>query len=225
MVEEEKNENMKPGISKEQKIGLFLLFVFAILSVSLGILQMRNTLYSPFALKDVAPDISSDAINSVEAQQLRDTDRDGLSDFDELYVYTTSIYLADTDSDGINDKEEVDGGKNPLCAEGTNCGNVLGEAAGAIKNSSSTLKIIGTDVELGEEPTDINTILQDPEQIKQLLAQAGVNMEILNNISNEDLMIMVNEVMAVTTTANSGINELNSLLKNTTTTQSTTTKK
>lgn len=224
MVEEEKNENMQPGISKEQKTGLFLLFVFAILAVGLGVLQMRDTLYGHFALKDVAPDISADEINSVEAQQLRDTDRDGLSDFDELYVYTTSIYLADTDSDGISDKEEVDSGKNPLCTEGTNCGNVLGENIGATYNASTTLKIIGTE-DLGEEPADINAILQDPEQIKKLLAQAGVDIEILNNISNEDLMVMVGEAMAATTTANSGISELNSLLKNTTNTQSTTTKK
>jgi len=223
MVEEEKNENMQPGISKEQKTGLFLLFVFAILAVGLGVLQTRNTLYGPFALKDVPPDISADEINSVEAQQLRDTDRDGLSDFDELYVYTTSIYLADTDSDGISDKREVDDGKNPLCAENTNCGNVLGENVGADYNVSTTLKIVGTE-DLGEAPADINAILQDPEQIKKLLAQAGVDIEILNSISNADLMVMVGEAMAVTTTANSGIQELNSLLKNTTTTNSTTKK-
>lgn len=221
MVEEEKNENMQPGISKEQKMGLFLLFVFAVLTVGLGVLQMRNTLYGPFALKDVAPDISADEVNSVEAQQLRDTDRDGLSDFDELYVYTTSIYLADTDSDGISDKQEVDEGKNPLCAEGTNCGNVLGENVGASYNTSSTLKIVGTE-DLGEEPADINAILQDPEQVKKLLEQAGVDVEILNSISNEDLMVMVGEAMAVTTTVNSSIEELNSLVK--TTTNSTTKK-
>ncbi len=38
---------------------------------------------------------------------LADTDGDGLSDSDELYVYFTSINLADLDNDGLNDYAEV----------------------------------------------------------------------------------------------------------------------
>ncbi|MEO8615219.1 MAG: binary toxin-like calcium binding domain-containing protein [Luteolibacter sp.] len=36
-----------------------------------------------------------------------DTDGDGLSDFDELFTYSTSLYEADTDYDGLTDYDEV----------------------------------------------------------------------------------------------------------------------
>ena len=39
--------------------------------------------------------------------RLSDTDGDGLSDSDELYVYLTSLGNADTDSDGLTDRDEV----------------------------------------------------------------------------------------------------------------------
>lgn len=223
MAEEKKNEDIRPGIAKEQKIGLFLLLIFTVLAVGLGALQMRNTLYGPFALQNTAPDISVDDVNTVEAQQLRDTDRDGLNDFDELYVYTTSIYLADTDSDGLTDKEEVDNGKNPLCAEGEECGGITDGDSAVVSNISSTLKIMGVSSDLGEAPADINAILQDPAQIKKLLSEAGVEAEVLNSVSDDDLMIMVNQIMSASSTTN--IETLNTLSAYSSSTKPTTTKK
>jgi hypothetical protein len=232
MVEEEKNADIRPGISQEQKVGLFLLFVFAILAVGLGVLQMRNTLYGPFALKNVTPNISADEVNTVEAQQLRDTDHDGLNDFDELYIYSTSIYLADSDSDGLTDKQEVDSGKNPLCPEGQQCGGIADENTDAERGASSSLKILGIDTseDLGPEPMDLNAALQDPIQIKKMLVEAGVSADLLKGVSDTELMSMVNEIMAVSSTANvETLNALNSLssLSNlaTSTTKSTPTKK
>jgi hypothetical protein len=231
MAEEEKNEDIRPGISQEQKVGLFLLFVFAILAVGLGVLQMRNTIYGPFAFKNVAPNISADDVNTVEAQQLRDTDHDGLSDFDELYIYGTSIYLADTDSDGLSDKQEVDKGTNPLCPEGTQCVGITDESSAAENGVTSSLKMLGVDanIDLGETPIDLNAALQDPAQVKKMLIGAGVSADLLKNISDSELMSMVNQIMAVSSTVD--IETLNSLgsLNNasgvTNTTKVTTTKK
>ncbi|MEK7106629.1 MAG: hypothetical protein AAB899_00380, partial [Patescibacteria group bacterium] len=42
-----------------------------------------------------------------------DADRDGLSDYDEVYKYTTKPCQADTDGDSYADKTETDGGYNP----------------------------------------------------------------------------------------------------------------
>ena len=44
----------------------------------------------------------------------RDSDGDGLSDFDEKYIYKTDHYKADTDGGGVNDGTEVARGTDPL---------------------------------------------------------------------------------------------------------------
>lgn len=43
-----------------------------------------------------------------------DTDGDGLSDYDELFIYKTNPINPDTDGDGYNDGEEVKSGHDPL---------------------------------------------------------------------------------------------------------------
>src|SRR6266404_1570843 len=103
-------EQGREGLSKEQKIGVILLSVFSVFAIGLGILQIRNTMYAPFALSTKIPPLVRDDINSDQALMFRDTDHDGLNDFDELNVYHTSPYLADTDSDGIPDNVEVANG-------------------------------------------------------------------------------------------------------------------
>ena len=51
----------------------------------------------------------------------KDTDGDGLTDYDELNIFGTGSYLADSDSDGLDDKLEITRGTDPLCAAGQNC--------------------------------------------------------------------------------------------------------
>lgn len=59
------------------------------------------------------PDIDGDGLSNDEEAvlgtdpYLADTDGDGLSDYDEVYVYFTDPLLADTDGDGLSDGEEV----------------------------------------------------------------------------------------------------------------------
>ncbi len=47
---------------------------------------------------------------------VKDTDSDGLSDFDEISIFGTSVELSDSDSDGVIDIIEVVSGTNPLVA-------------------------------------------------------------------------------------------------------------
>lgn len=42
-----------------------------------------------------------------------DTDRDGLTDYEEVVIYGSNPNLKDTDKDGYTDKQEVDAGYNP----------------------------------------------------------------------------------------------------------------
>ena len=48
---------------------------------------------------------------------LRDSDGDGLMNYEELHIHGTSIYQADTDDDGLTDYQEVKYGWNPLLSD------------------------------------------------------------------------------------------------------------
>lgn len=192
-------ENGREGLSKEQKIGVILLSVFSVFAIGMGVLQIRNTMYAPFALSNKIPPLVRDDINTNEALMYRDTDKDGLNDFDELYVYSTSPYLADTDSDGISDNVEVTKGTNPLCPEGQNCAEagVNGDAmpnTGPIASASSTL---------GPAPStqDIEKILNDPAATRKMLLSSGFDKKILDATSDADLMKMVKEILSSSSTA------------------------
>lgn len=50
----------------------------------------------------------------VHAEEILDTDGDGLYDYEESFVYHTSINNKDTDNDGFSDGEEVKSGYSPL---------------------------------------------------------------------------------------------------------------
>ena len=179
-------------LSKEQKIGFVLLLCFAILTVGLGMLQIRNTMYAPFALNNNIPPDLKEKVNDEMSLQYRDTDMDGLNDFDELYVYSTSPYLADTDSDGIPDKQEVDLGKDPNCLEGQDC---IPQDTAQVVTSSTTL--LGTAVDPGAAPTDLNVMMSDPKQLRQLLLQAGMDQKVLDSYKDADLLKMTQELMKV----------------------------
>jgi len=49
---------------------------------------------------------------------LLDSDKDGLSDYEEMNVYYTDYQNKDTDGDGFEDKAELDAGYSPRHAEG-----------------------------------------------------------------------------------------------------------
>ncbi len=51
--------------------------------------------------------------NKIERLKHKDSDHDGLSDWEELYFYGTDPYDPDTDDDGVDDGEEVFLGRNP----------------------------------------------------------------------------------------------------------------
>jgi hypothetical protein len=185
----------KRSLSKEQKIGFVLLLCFAILTVGLGILQIRNNMFAPFALNNSVPPDLKDKVNDQLALQYRDTDLEGLSDFDELYVYGTSPYLADTDSDGLTDKQEIESGKDPICAEGKTC------VAEEVAATTSTPTAAGGVQNPGEPPVDFNKLLNDPAELRKVLSSSGMDKKILDSYTDQQLMQMVGDTMqAVSTT-------------------------
>ena len=104
----------------------------------LGAMQIRMYLREPFASNEKSFKEQDQALNQVLANtpslfevddlRLLDTDKDGLSDYDELNFYHTSPYLDDTDSDGYSDKDEIDNLDDPNCPKGYICDNMMDDA-------------------------------------------------------------------------------------------------
>ena len=192
-------EQIKVGLDREQKIGFVLLLIFALLTVGLGLIQLRNNLYQPFALKNTVPPDIADSVDTNRALHYRDTDNDSLTDFDELYVYGTSPYLADTDSDGLPDNKEIEQGTSPLCDEKK--GNCAGLAMNPVFTpATSTPAALGNlTAPIPPANLDLVALLRDPAQVRQMLLGAGVEADILNKISDKELMKMVEQIMTTST--------------------------
>ncbi len=115
-------------LSKEQKAAFVFVTIIGIAGVVLGTLSFYAYAKRPFeiqlaeyAKKGRVYTLDQQEAQEVEAQKTRDTDADGLTDYDELYVFKTSAYLSDTDSDGRDDKTEVFEGTDPNCSDTKGC--------------------------------------------------------------------------------------------------------
>jgi len=114
---------------KLQRLAVWFLAIISLFIVIFWIWQVRSQLNSPFSYKTMPAEQSnslggSSATSSAASIKLlkrTDTDGDGLSDYDELYVYHTSPYLTDSDSDGISDFKEIKQGTDPNCPIGQTC--------------------------------------------------------------------------------------------------------
>lgn len=183
---------------KPQRTAVIFLSALAVLIVVFWVWQFRAQINRPFIYgpgdKKAATDIATADIDYILKNN--DTDADGLSNYDELYVYKTSPYLEDTDSDGLSDKQEIEQGTDPNCPRGKNC-NIPVETATS-SQQSVIQPVIQPEITLPENlgAAGINeAILQnalsgqiDAATLRQLLIAAGADPETLNKISDEDLM-------------------------------------
>jgi len=187
------------------RAGVMALFVFAFLAVGLGFMQLRNTIYSPFVIRLSRDSGEVSGTRAVEDDlTVKDTDRDGLTDYEELEFHRTSPYLADTDSDGITDPDEITAGTDPLCPEGQACGGTAAEVGeGEVIDPNSPLLESAQAFELGrllgiegatgdgasliegESPSegaigpanplsDLDAVLSDPEMLRKLISDTGL---------------------------------------------------
>lgn len=119
------SENKKKEFNP--KLVLFFIVVISALGLVFAYSGILTSLKVPFAkigdVSELNANFSladSDAANLLDLQQ-KDTDLDGLSDYDELYLYKTSPYLPDSDSDGYSDFEEIQNEYDPNCPSGQDC--------------------------------------------------------------------------------------------------------
>lgn len=159
---------------------------------------------APFARKTPAKNLTlpqNQSLTALLELQTKDTDKDGLTDYDELYVYQTSPYLEDTDSDGLKDKTEVDQKKNPLCPEGQEC--LVKEAApgetlalpgdsGVRQNDTGAGGLDFSSLFGGGQTTGGNL---SAAQLRQLLEQTGMAKETLDKIDDKTLLDLYNKTI------------------------------
>ena len=162
----------------------------------LGFFKLNYTIKQSF--RAGAPEVKNTAANNqnISVSELvgsvqKDTDGDGLSDYDELNVYHTSIYLADTDSDGYSDKEEVNSGNDPNCPAGQNC-SLPEEGANLPELPNLDISELNAMSDVNaEDLKEVEKLFSggaSVEQIKDILISAGMTAEELSQIPDEEIM-------------------------------------
>jgi hypothetical protein len=203
--EENYNKSVQPApLGKGQKAAVVILAIFAIFAVVMWGRQFKKSINGPFAYN--APNETENSAatqnNSDEELKNKDTDLDGLSDWDELNLYKTSPYLEDSDSDGFSDKNEIDSGNDPNCPTGRDCygttdplqNNAAEDNPASQENSATT----GLNLQLpsnGQEEVQAggqaqNSLGETPDaaSLRQMLLDAGMDEKILKQFSDEDLL-------------------------------------
>jgi hypothetical protein len=125
--------------------------------------------------------------NDLLGLKQKDTDNDGLNNYDELYVYGTSPYLPDTDSDGLDDKREVDINEDPNCPQGQNC---FGQWPTELSGQNVDYSAIATAQVQSQMPTD-------PAGIRQILLQSGMAQSDLDLLTDDDLILALQQVLTM----------------------------
>ena len=187
------------NMPRPQKTAVVILSVLGVAIIFFGALQFRNRIVSPFQV-----DISGlENIDTTINLASKDTDGDGLSDYDEFNVYQTSPYLEDTDSDGLSDSVEVKSGSDPNCPIGQNC---VGANNFVIQVATGTTPILAVDsgslgiinVSSSTSETDLKNALAgqvDAPTLRQILLDNGADKTILDTISDADLLKSYQEVL------------------------------
>ena len=110
--------------TSNQKLSLLVVMVIGLTTLIFGVISLRKTIFQPFVRRSTGVVFKSTEQlekEHIEAQKNKDTDSDGITDYDELYIYRTSPFLEDTDSDGINDGVEIAQNSDPNCPKDRVC--------------------------------------------------------------------------------------------------------
>ena len=198
-----------------------VLSFFAVLTLFLGAWKISRTI-NPVIIYDNPNEINASleaGLNNIQKSTAElkslDTDGDGLTDFDELYIYQTSPYLADSDSDGESDKKEIDEGFDPNCPKGQNCRSSGGGTTNDSRLTTDELQPpSGGSLEEGQTTgdsqlttgtglTDLPVELQNElgglsaSELRQLLLSSGqIDQEQLEAIDDATLMQVMREVLS-----------------------------
>lgn len=189
------------SLPRPQKTAVVILALTAVAVFGIWIWQFNMRINSPF--RPTADQIAQGEkdtqakIDAANAEKNKDTDTDGLSDYDESNTYATSPYLADTDGDGILDGQEIRLGKNPLCNEKTgigDCGSTASSTSGSQTTSNSATS---TPAENVDQDLLIKALSGqgDANTMRQILIQGGADSAQVNLLTDADLMGIYSDVL------------------------------
>lgn len=191
------DENKK---SKKEKTLIFVIFftiILALVAAGYSVARMNDDSWLSFKANDKQDEcldgncVDDDMADYLSSQS-KDTDGDGLTDYEEIYIYGTSPYLKDSDGDGMDDKYEVEMGYDPNC-KGKECSNVAPN-----NNDLDDQQTANNDTSVSAD-ADIS-FLEDlsADQIRELLLDQGVPQELLSQFSDEELyQMMLEELQSV----------------------------
>ncbi len=156
--------------------GWKIIIIIAVVAAGWGGINVIKTIKSPFQLevKDENKIAVESELDKLAELRKKDTDKDGLPDYDELYIYKTSPYLEDSDSDGFLDKTEIETGNDPNCPAGQNC--LLDEN---VNNSGIGAANIQADL--------------SPAEIRALLIEQGADANVINSVDDQTLLNLYQE--------------------------------
>lgn len=156
-------------LSMEQRTGVLLFGVCGFATLVFSSWYIYAQIRAPFLVSRTRLDASRAYVDDKnkerqQEQTLRgkDTDRDGLNDWDELRVYKTSPYVADSDSDEVSDSVEIAQGQDPNCPKGRNCQPKLdgvSEARAASSSVSTLLEGVSASPSVGLTASQIRQFL------------------------------------------------------------------
>ncbi len=201
----------KVVLQAEQKIAFALLVFLGFGGIVFGFRSFGSQLYRPIQLQIAKYYTGQDILGSdvadakaMEESKKKDTDADGLSDYDELYVYRTSPYLKDSDSDTTDDKTEVFSGTDPNCPVGKNCSSG-GEETGAstspegiLGETSGKEGILATSETQFQSPEEAENFFKSAsiQEIRAALLRSGITQAEVDQISDADLQKMFDAAVA-----------------------------
>lgn len=209
------------GISRGRKIAVVFLAIFALGIIVLWGINFKNLIKGPFegnnslAERNQAQKTCPSGnctFSQQQKQKNKDTDNDGLSDWEELNIHNTSPYLKDSDSDGMSDKQEIKQGSDPNCPAGEDCQNFASEkkystsseranifpASSTDQKSGKLLNGLKQNNSTGSSFDSLDSatakkVLKgegDAKTLRQAFLKMGISKEKLNSISDEQLMRM-----------------------------------
>jgi hypothetical protein len=205
----------------QQKFAVVFLGLFGVSAVILWIMQFSSGLQvtQPLTAEELAQ-MQQQKTAQTDALRNQDTDKDGLSDYDESYLYGTSPYLEDSDSDGIGDKQEIDTGSDPNCPSGQDCtgsatdttdtsgdtgqNDVSAPSQDSVSSvDNGTINAPAEDAAAPSTETDparaaMEAVLggqADAANLRTLLRNAGMSGDMLDQISDQQLLDMYQQTL------------------------------